>query len=531
MLEDHFIREIGPHPRSSTSNRSDPFVPPFCPLEQTSLTVYDAYSNVVSQTDGLNRVTTYAFNNVEQQTASSAGQTVPLVSGSATLPNLAQTPGNARTFTIYVEGSATSSGDTTITDSASGSPTFTYSGSSATPLGNGWYELGTVVLAASDTSTSLTVAYSGGGETNVSVVQQMSADSYTPTGLVSSETNGNGNISVSTYDAVYDPLTASLGQTAAFVSGSATLGNLPQAPGLGRTYTIYVQSTSAPTSGHTTITDSASGSPTFTFSGSSTTPLGSGWYELGTVVLAASDISTSVTVAYSGSGTVSTVALVEQTSSSVYDAIGRVTSTTDALGDTTAYNFDFGSDTDEVTTYTGQTVAMSSGSSVFNNLTLVPGSSRTYVIYVNSSTAPASGSGYTITDTAGTLTLTYSGSSTTPLGLSGSNWYELGTVTLISSDKSATVTVAYSGGATVTEVSLVMQSAQDTYNAVGNLTSSVDALGNSATYAYNDLELPKQQAVESEAVGLELAHRRCERVAVAGLDCAWQADAPIRHAW
>ena len=82
-----------------------------------------------------------------------------------------------------------------------------------------------------------------------------------------------------------------------------------------------MNSTSAPASGYTTITDSDSGSPTLSFSGSAATPLGSGWYLLGTVALGAGDLHSTVTVNYSDSGTgVSQVTLLEQTSATVYDS-------------------------------------------------------------------------------------------------------------------------------------------------------------------------------------------------------------------
>ena len=75
---------------------------------------------------------------------------------------------------------------------------------------------------------------------------------------------------------------------------------------------VYVNFTLAPASGYTTITHSDWGSPTFTFSGSAATPLGSGWYLLGTVTLAAGDRDLTVTVNYSDSGTgVSQVTLLE----------------------------------------------------------------------------------------------------------------------------------------------------------------------------------------------------------------------------
>ena len=161
-----------------------------------------------------------------------------------------------------------------------------------------------------------------------------------------------------------------------------------------------------------------------------------------------------------------------------------MTSQTDALGDTSACVYDFGGNTDSATTYNGQTVAMSSGSAAFYNLTLVPGSSRTYAVYVDSSSAPASGTGYTISDTAGGLTLTFSGSANTPFGTSTSGWYVLGTVTLANTDASTTITVAYSGGATVSYVALVSQSAVDTQDADGNLTEPRRSFGQ-----YDDVPL------------------------------------------
>ena len=107
--------------------------------------------------------------------------------------------------------------------------------------------------------------------------------------------------------------------------------------------------------------------------------------------------------------------------------MGRVTSITSPLSagegqgegsDTTAYLYDFGSDTDTLTTLQGATVAVASGSAVFNNLPQAPGLARTYVVYVQSSSAPANnGSGYTITENGtASLTLSFVGSATTPFG-------------------------------------------------------------------------------------------------------------------
>ena len=502
--------------------------------------------------------------------------------------NVPQAPGQNRTFAVYVNA-APGSGETTITDSDSGSPTFTFSGSSTTPLGSGWYLLGTVTLAAGDLSSTVTVQYSGSGVSQVALLQQTSTTVYDAASNVVSQTDGLGNVTTYGYNDLQQQVSSSQGQIVPLASGSAAFANLPQTPGVARTFTVYVQASSAPVSGDTTITENGTASPTLSFSGSSATPLGSGWYELGTVTLGSGDASSRLTVAYSGSG-VTRVGVVQQTSADTYtptglvasqtnadggvtnygydvlgeqtsdtgpapnpsaptvrpvtsdvdDAIGRVTSITSPLSagegqgegsDTTAYLYDFGSDTDTLTTLQGATVAVASGSAVFNNLPQAPGLARTYVVYVQSSSAPANnGSGYTITENGtASLTLSFVGSATTPLGLSGSDWYELGTVTLGSGDSSSTLTVGYSGSATVSQVALLAQtSARPTmptatsrarsicwgtrrvtptmtwgcpqqqvnssspllgpiYDKAGNVYSDTDLLGNVTSYQYNDL--------------------------------------------
>ena len=184
----------------------------------------------------------------------------------------------------------------------------------------------------------MTVGYSGSGVSQASLLEQTSAVVYDALGRVTADTDALGNTTAYTYQfgGGTDAVTTLQGQTLAAVSGSATFNNVAQVPGAERTFTIYVQSSTAPVSGDTTVTDSNSGGPAFSFSGSATTPLGSGWYELGTVTLAAADTSSSVTVTYSGSG-VTQVALVSQSSLDTYDADGNLLTDVDALGNTTTY--------------------------------------------------------------------------------------------------------------------------------------------------------------------------------------------------
>ncbi len=231
------------------------------------------------------------------------------------------------------------------------------------------------------------------------------------------------------------------------------------------------------------MSDSDSGSLTTSF-GIAASSLGAGWYNLGTVTIAATDASASLTFSASGSaGLRSTdveICLLQtdasetytdtglaasetdadkQTTNLGYDVIGEETSVsapppdadyssvrpvtsdvynaddettaeTDPAGRTTAfvYSLNTTEHTDTTTTYTGQTLPVVSEAATFANLPEAAGTSdtETYTILVYSTTAVTSASGYSVTDEDSTsLTISSDVGGDTPLG---ANWYELGTV-------------------------------------------------------------------------------------------------------
>ena len=369
--------------------------------------------NVLSQSDSLGNVTTYGYNSLEEQVSSAEGQIVPVAGEAAAAENLPQTPGQARTYTVYLQSASSPAGSYTVTDSSGLSLPWNPEISAATPLGSGWWEAGTVTLPAGDASSMLGFSGSGlGSATELCLVQQVSADAYTPTGLVEAETNANGGVTNYTYDAVGDQVAES------------DPAPDPAVPG------------------------------------------------------------------------------VRPVTRDVYDALGRETAVFSPLpsgegqgegSDTTAYTYgDFGR---IVTTWQGQTVDAVSDSAAFASLPQAPGQARTYTIYVQSSAPPASSTGYRVTeDGTATLTLSFNGSASTPLG---PGWYELGTVQLAAGDQSSTLTVSCPGSAGVAAVALLAQTAQDTYNADGNLISHLDALGNTTTYLYNHLGQSAQRRIDS----------------------------------
>ena len=114
--------------------------------------------------------------------------------GSASFAKLPQTPGQARSYTAYVESSSVPSG---YQISGNGSHGLSWqSASNPTPLGNGWYELCTVSLPANDAASKLTFSYLGSGVTNVCLVQQ----TYDVMGDMLSLTDPDGNTTSWTYD-------------------------------------------------------------------------------------------------------------------------------------------------------------------------------------------------------------------------------------------------------------------------------------------------------------------------------------------
>jgi hypothetical protein len=187
-------------------------------LKQTSATAYDPMNDVSMRSDGLLNVSTTAYNEMEEPVQTAHGQIVAIPSGSnsATFSNLPQTPGEARNFTAYVNAPVVNQRfwEFTVSENGPDSPSFSFNGSPATPLGNvaggNWYVLGVITLAASDTSSSITITDSKGITTEVCLVQQVSAATYTPTQQVASQTDADGGLSKLSYDVLGERTSASL---------------------------------------------------------------------------------------------------------------------------------------------------------------------------------------------------------------------------------------------------------------------------------------------------------------------------------
>ena len=279
--------------------------------------LYDSFGNVTATYHG------------QTIAANEPGYTDPAGVPTWTFANLA--PDLDRTYDVYGYSTGTlSSSNYTISNSNAGADSSAAAITSS--LGSNWQFLRTVALGSG--SSSLEVSCTGGSPAEaICLLQPMSSSVYDPQENLLSQTDAMGDVTAYAYDALGRPLTTSQGQAVNVPSGSTSVqfANLPQAPGQGRTYTVYVQSLSSPfASGSVTIgtvsdTDIAN-PPQFQIQFvSPPTPLGNDWYELGKVTLAPGDSSSSLTATFSclTGVTASQFAWLEQTSSTVYDADGQ----------------------------------------------------------------------------------------------------------------------------------------------------------------------------------------------------------------
>ena len=301
-------------------------------------------------------------------------------------------------------------------------------------------------------------------------------------------------------------------------------------------YEIYVHSTTVLSgSDLTSFLAAFSECGVLTFNAASDaddTPLGSDWYDLGTVTVALT--ATKLTVSRLTATTADQVCLLQQTLATTYDDDGNVATTTDARGSTTAYAYDdlgqrtsvtapdsiTGLATGAVTTtvydddgdvtatidplgrvtastydefgnvaagYQGQIIESVTGtpgydgsdpsSWTFSNLS--PGSGLSFEVYVQG----GDGCSYTVSDAASTILAPAPASdpSDTPLG---DGWYDLGTVSVLAS------TAWVKAGMLATEAPdavCLLQTSTTAYDADGNLTATIDALDRVTATHYDAL--------------------------------------------
>ncbi len=485
-----------------------------CLMQAMSTYVYDSHGNETASLDPMGNLVATTFDNLDQPTTTSQGQVLGVLSGAATFRNVPQAPGLERVVAIFVNHNDSTYTNYTITEHTIADTTVTlslagdWSGSTPTALGSGWYRLGEVTIPSTDTGSTITVGYTGSGSlTQVAILMQTEANSHDPAGNQVSAVDGLNRAKVFVFNNVQEQTATWQGQIVSVASGAASFTNLPQTPGVARTFDAYV---------YTGTTTAPSGTPTiggFTSGSYATgTPLGADWYNLGTISLGDTDASSELDfsglsssilqicivqqvegVTYTPTGLVATDtnadggvsssvhnAVGDEISASlpdpatgaeggpttnfVYDGLQRETAAIDPLGHVVAYGYQFGA-TDgsgasvagtTVTTSLGQIEAATSSAATFSDLLQNPGQARVYTVYVKPSLWIDVGV-ISASDGYGGIApaFTASFSASTPLG---SGWYKLGTVTLDGGDASTALTLSCTCSGGASQIALVWQS-------------------------------------------------------------------------
>ena len=297
-----------------------------------------------------------------------------------------------------------------------------------------------------------------------------------------------GNVTATKYDDLGDDLADYQGQVLGGTSWAFTnlaLSNVAAASA--SAFDVYVQSG---TGVNTTSTDytvkEGTASLGFATTVDPTHPTLDGWFFLGTVV-ADSSFSSSLTLSDAADPAATQVCLLQQTSATAYDGDGNVTAKTDAMGRVTASNYDdLGQD---VADYRGQVVnsvtdapgyTTPGGTPTWSFTNITPNYTSTYDVYVQNGDTTADN--YTVKQGDGTQLHPVADPTAPSLG---NGWVDLGTVTV--SRTTSSLTVSHGVGNSPKAVSLLEQTATTAYDADGNATSEIDALGNLTASRYNKL--------------------------------------------
>lgn len=478
-----------------------------CLLQQTSATAYDLNGNVTAKTDALGHVTASSYDALGQNIAGyqghvvnslsgAPGYTAPVVSpaspASWTFSNL--TPNDSLSYEVYVDTGTEPGGGYTVT---SGDTLTAATHPTDTPLGAGWYDLGTVTVPASATALSVFFG-SGATPTAVCLVQQTTTTAYDLDGEVTATIDPLNRVTASAYDSAGRAIADYQGQIidtggAGYTgsgSGSGTVSSWAftnLSPNNSLSYDVYVCSATPPSDTYTVVNGSATSLNFATVADPTAPSLGAGWYLLGTVTDPAS--TSALTVGYTGAPPTA-VCLMQQTSATAYDADGHVISKTDALGETTTYGYDnLGEQTASdqgqiVNTLPGAPGYTASNWSFANVSPSAIGGSKVDV-YIYSATTPASGwqADYNVTTSGATLNDSDPVATTTA---PGGGWYYLGSVTLASGITAFSVT-EQSGDPLPGAVCLLQEAGATTYDLDGKQANVTDSDGNTTAYVYDSL--------------------------------------------
>ena len=273
-----------------------------CLLQQTSASAYDSDGKLTSTTDALGHVAASTYNSAGQAVAGYQGQVDNTPSVVA-----AGSPLVAVTLMQSYETYPLNSGTLPYIGQVGGMPAYCAGG-----------------------------IMEGGGFLGTDVEWNGSAYVIWDSGMVFSGSN-------STLLGTYSSGSPSFPVTTVSAATSWTFSNLT--PNAQSSYDVYVSSNAGLTNRDCVVgvvADGENDPASFATNNDPTAPsLGDGWSLLGTVTVPAGTTSLSVSCGPGFGYTVPTgICLMQQTSATTYDATGNVASTTDALNNTTSYQYD-----------------------------------------------------------------------------------------------------------------------------------------------------------------------------------------------
>ena len=168
---------------------------------QTTNMWFDSTGDQVALEDPDNNITITDFNALGQETQSSIGEIIS-GTGSWTINHLTPTPGQSRTFEIYVHLATAPTGGWRSDYSVTGY-TLTDATSTATPLDGEWYDLGSITIGTTDNAPALTVSYSGeSGPDEVCITGYSDFDYYNSYGQLDETLDRDGRATTFTYDTI-----------------------------------------------------------------------------------------------------------------------------------------------------------------------------------------------------------------------------------------------------------------------------------------------------------------------------------------
>ena len=169
---------------------------------QTTNYWYDADGNEVALEDPVGNVTTWTYDGLGEATQSFQGQMLAAGSTSTPFNDLTLTPNESRTFEVYVQLPSAPTGSWPYGYSVSDG-TLTQPTGTAPQLGGGWYDLGSVTLAANDNSPSIAVNYgSTSGTEGVCLAGYGNQSDYDAAGELTETIDRDGRATTYAYDGV-----------------------------------------------------------------------------------------------------------------------------------------------------------------------------------------------------------------------------------------------------------------------------------------------------------------------------------------